>query len=132
MKWEINLSEVTPFIILCVIVVSLSANSLGAFHLHTDTRGFNICFMVSEQQGGEPKSWLPPRGTELKAIPAVVGQPRDVLLEAAFPSRNPFPSTFGCTRAQVSWWQGPVLVTTPRGHILAVSCLAEEELCVLR
>lgn len=33
MKWEINLSEFTPFIILCVIVVSLSAKSLGAFHL---------------------------------------------------------------------------------------------------
>lgn len=59
MKWEINLSEFTPFIILCVIVVSLSAKSLGAFHLCTHMRGFSICFMVNEQQAGGPKIVAP-------------------------------------------------------------------------
>lgn len=51
MKWEINLSEFTPFIILCVIVVTLPANSLGAFPLHTYMQSFSIFFMVSEQWG---------------------------------------------------------------------------------
>lgn len=60
----------------------------------------------------------------------MVGQPRDVLLEAALSSRNPFEFTFDCIRTQVSWWQGLVLVTTPRECILALSYLAEE-LCVL-
>lgn len=61
-----------------------------------------------------------------------MGQPWDVLLEAAFSSRNPFAFAFDCIRTQVSWWQGLVLVTTPRECLLALSYLAEEELCVLR
>lgn len=51
MKWEINLSEFTPFIILCVIVVTLPANSLGAFPLCMYMQSFSIFFMVSEQWG---------------------------------------------------------------------------------
>lgn len=51
MKWEINLSEFTPFIMLCVIVVTLPANSLETFPLCTYMWGFSICFMVSEQWG---------------------------------------------------------------------------------
>lgn len=59
MKWEINLSEFTPFIILCVIVVTLPANSLGAFPLCTYMQGFSICFVVSEQWGEGAKIVAP-------------------------------------------------------------------------
>lgn len=99
MKCEINLSEFTPSIIRCVIVVSPSANSLQAFHFCGHTWGFSSCFVVSELQGGQPKLWYPPRG-----IPAVWDKPQDMLLEAAFPSRNPFLSAFGCVRTQM-WWE---------------------------
>lgn len=78
MKQEINLSESTPFIILCVIVASLSANSLGAFHLRTHMWGFSICFVVSI--GKRSQNW----GTL---------QHWDMLLEAAFPSGNPLASS---------------------------------------
>lgn len=59
MKWEINLSEFTPFIILYVIVVTLPANSLGAFPLRTYMQGFSICFTVGEQQGAGAKIVAP-------------------------------------------------------------------------
>lgn len=52
---------------------------------------------VSNREGNQNPGT--PRGMEPKAVPAVVGQPRDVLLEASFSSRNHFPSTFDCIRA---------------------------------
>lgn len=75
MKQEINLSESTPFIILCVIVASPSASSLGAFHLRTHTWGFSICFVVSS--GKRSENW----GTL---------QHWDMLLEAVFSQWKPF------------------------------------------
>jgi len=79
MKQEINLSELTSFIILCVIVVSLSANSLGAFHFHRYMWGFSVCFVVCVIE--DPKSGHSPGGTELC-------HSWEVLLEAAFQHEN--------------------------------------------
>lgn len=62
----------------------------------------SVSWSMSNREG-EPKSWHPHRGTELRAIPAVVGQPWDVLLEAAFSSRNPFAFAFDYIRTQVLW-----------------------------
>lgn len=88
MKQEINLSESTPFIILCVIVASPSADSLGAFHLRTHMWGFSICFVVSI--GKRSQNW----GTL---------QHWDTLLEAAFPSGNQWHPVSGLGPALAVW-----------------------------
>lgn len=110
MKWEINLSEFTPFIILYVIVVTLPANSLGAFPLRTYMQGFSICFTVGEQQGAGAKIVAPTLRHWAQSHASSGGTTLGPASGSCFPSRNFF--LYVCLGSVKQPWP-PLCITQP-------------------